>query len=71
MHLPRIAVAIDDDDPVGGNLGDLLVGLGDGALELEPLGLETILARRASEADLRIDPQQDGQVGPEPFGRGV
>ena len=37
---------------------DLLVGLGDGALQLEALGLEAVLAVGAAEADLGVDPQQ-------------
>jgi hypothetical protein len=49
------AVGVDDDDAVGGDLGDLLVGLGDGALQLEPLGLEAVVAVGAAEADLGVD----------------
>src|SRR6185295_542622 len=46
---------IDGDDAVGGDRRDLLVGLGDGALQLDALGLEAVLALGAAEADLRID----------------
>ena len=66
-----LPVAVDDDDAVGGDLGDLLVGLGDGALQLEALGLEAVVALGAAEADLGVDPQQHREVGPEAVGRGV
>src|SRR3954452_19546912 len=45
LHDPLVdlldrATAINDDDAVRSDLGDLLVGLSDGALQLDPLGLE-------------------------------
>ena len=49
-----------DRDPVGGDLGDLVVGLGDRALQLQPLGLEAVLAVGAPQADLGVDPQLAG-----------
>ena len=49
-----------DHDPVGGDLGDLLVGLGDGALQLEPLGLEAVLALGAARARARGRPAAAG-----------
>ena len=71
VDLLDAAAGVDDDDTVGGDLGDLLVGLGDGALQVEALGLEAVLAVRAAEADLGVDAQQDREVGPEAVGGGV
>ena len=76
LHHPRVdlvdaAAAVDDGEAVGGDLGDLLVGLGDGALQLQALGLEAVVAVGAAEADLGVDPQQHGQVWPEAVGGGV
>ena len=54
-----VAFAVDRDHAVGGDLGDFLVGLGDGALQLQPLGLEAVGALGAAEADLGVDAQQE------------
>ena len=50
---------------------DLLVGLGDPPLQLQPLGLEAIAASGPRQADLGVDPQEQGQVRPEALGRRV
>src|SRR6187399_842471 len=54
VDLLDAAVAVDDDDAVRGDLGDFLVGLGDGALQLQALGLEAVAALGAAEAGLGI-----------------
>ena len=71
VHLVDGSRAVDDGEAVGRDLGDLLVGLGDGALQLQALGLEAVLALGAPQPELGIDPEEHGQVGPEPLGGGV
>ena len=66
MHLFDGAVPVDDDDAVGGDLGYLLVGLGDGALEVEALGLEAVVAVGALDAELGVDAEQDVRSGQRP-----
>ena len=71
MDLLLGAGRVDDDDPVAGDDRDLLVGLGDRALQVEALRLEAVFALRPSQADLGVDLQEQRQVGPEAVGGGV
>ena len=66
VHLVDAAAGVDHHDPVPGDNRDLLVGLGDGALQVEALGLEAVVALGPAEADLGLDLQQQGQVRQRP-----
>ena len=75
VHLVRIARGVDHPHPLGVAARDLLVALGDAALQLHPLALEAVggpaLGRDPLGRDLGVQPQQQRHVGPEPAGRQV
>src|SRR6476659_5215144 len=69
MNLLHRSLGVDHDHAVRGDRCYLVIRLGNGPLQLEPLGLEAILAVGASQPNLGIDPQVDRQVGPETVDR--
>ena len=65
MHRLDVPLSVDHPDPVRVAAGEPPVGLGDRALELEPLGLEAIVPDAARRGALRLDRQQGRDVGPQ------
>ena len=66
-----IAVRVDDVPASRRGSGQPLVGVGDRLLERVPLVLEAVRFARAARGRLRVDAQQDGQVGLEAGDRPV